>query len=321
MLQKGGQGKMIARALRWVLGALCVLLLPSLAAQSPLPVSPPTARTSAAQKTPMWEVRVKGELGAVVYLLGSVHVCRATCYPLPQNLLQRFDSARVLAVELDPRRQDMQEKIMAVASLPNNQTINELLSPADRELLAAVLSQMGVPSEAVARFQPWMLATMVTLLSAQREGYRTEQGVDLWASSRAVRQGKRIVELETIERQIAALTAGTMDENIAGLRYALNTVKNRELAPYLDQLIKAWREGNAQRLNELMDEGAPADSDWRENLMDARNREMLLKVEGFLKRKERTVVVVGAGHLAGETGLPTLLMKAGYQVRQLGPLD
>ena len=104
MLQKGGQGKMIARALRWVLGALCVLLLPSLAAQSPLPVSPPTARTSAAQKTPMWEVRVKGELGAVVYLLGSVHVCRATCYPLPQNLLQRFDSARVLAVELDPRR-------------------------------------------------------------------------------------------------------------------------------------------------------------------------------------------------------------------------
>jgi uncharacterized protein YbaP (TraB family) len=49
-------------------------------------------------------------------------------------------------------------------------------------------------------------------------------------------------------------------------------------------------------------------------LLDDRNQHWLLKIEAMLKEKHVFFVTVGAGHLTGAAGLPSLLRKAGYTV-------
>ena len=48
-----------------------------------------------------------------------------------------------------------------------------------------------------------------------------------------------------------------------------------------------------------------------------RNKNMVSKIEDFLKAKETYFVIVGAGHLIGEKGIVESLRKKGYFVEQM----
>jgi uncharacterized protein len=53
-------------------------------------------------------------------------------------------------------------------------------------------------------------------------------------------------------------------------------------------------------------------------LLNNRNIGMAAKIEPFLKSKGSPLfVAVGSAHMVGETGLPNLLKKQGFEVEQL----
>lgn len=54
-----------------------------------------------------------------------------------------------------------------------------------------------------------------------------------------------------------------------------------------------------------------------EKLIYERNRNMVSKIEEFLRTKETYFVVVGAGHLVGKKGIIEMLRGKGYPVEQL----
>ena len=54
-----------------------------------------------------------------------------------------------------------------------------------------------------------------------------------------------------------------------------------------------------------------------EMLIIRRNRNIVLKIDDYLKTKATYFVVVGAGHLLGEKGIIQLLKERGYTVEQL----
>jgi uncharacterized protein YbaP (TraB family) len=53
-----------------------------------------------------------------------------------------------------------------------------------------------------------------------------------------------------------------------------------------------------------------------QRLLVERNHNWIPRVERCLKEKSACFVVVGAAHLVGPDGLPTLLAKLGYKVTQ-----
>ncbi len=52
-------------------------------------------------------------------------------------------------------------------------------------------------------------------------------------------------------------------------------------------------------------------------VLDARNRNWIPKIEGYLRSGRICFVVVGAGHLGGPNGLLTLLKARGYRIEQI----
>jgi uncharacterized protein len=286
------------------LWSACVALLPALA--------------HADSRVSLWEVR--GDK-ATVYLYGSIHMCRASCYPLPASVLRRFDAAPTLAVELDPYRPEVQWGMQQAGVLPLGQRLTDLLGADDTAQLNRVLAELNLPPAAFATMQPWMAGTMIGLVAAQRAGLQVERGIDLWLVDRARRQGKAVAELETVERQIASLQAGGLAEQIEGLRMVMSQWRAHRLGPYFDELVRAWQAGDAKRVDALMREAGGSDERWRTALLDERNKEMSAKIADWLETGHPTFVVVGVGHLAGTGSLVELLAQRGYSVRQLHAND
>ncbi|MDP5240413.1 TraB/GumN family protein [Uliginosibacterium sp. 31-16] len=288
--------------LRWVLAACCAL-----AAGLALAAGP---------KLPLWEASKPD--GATVYLFGSIHVCNAGCFPLPEKVLRRLEASQVLVVELDPKRPEAQGKLLAAAMLPAGQRLGDLLSAADWQALVGAARELGLPAEALAPLQPWMAGMLLSVASAQQAGYEIAQGVDMALMQRAAQQGMTLEELESIEEQIAALGAGSLREQQQALRLTVDLVRGGRASSYLAAMISAWRSGNAAQVNRLLNEGLPKGSTQTRALIDERNVVMSQRIVRSMQDGRSRFVVVGMAHLVGPQGVPALLGRQGYRVRQLG---
>ena len=84
-----------------------------------------------------------------------------------------------------------------------------------------------------------------------------------------------------------------------------------------DDIMKAWRRGDAETLARIMDRESREFPAFNERLLGARNRAWIPKIEAFLASGHTYFVVAGAGHFGGSKGLLALLRAKGYQIEQL----
>src|SRR5205814_10113021 len=84
-----------------------------------------------------------------------------------------------------------------------------------------------------------------------------------------------------------------------------------------DDLMKAWRRGDAERLAVVMEQESAELPAFNDRLLGARNRSWVPKIENFIASGQTYFVIVGAGHFGGRNGLLALLRTKGYKVEQL----
>ncbi|MDB5814041.1 MAG: hypothetical protein JWN23_1158 [Rhodocyclales bacterium] len=265
---------------------------------------------------PMWEIRSTATKGAV-YLLGSIHVCRDSCLQFSESVLRRFRTSQALALELDPTRPELMSKMMEATALPAGQTLSSKLSPAQLRELQSVLTNLGLPLEMLDGMRPIMAATMISTLAAQKQGLTMQDGIDMWFLQQAQSNSKPLRELETVERQLAALTAGSEREQIASLQETLDMIDKHRFGPYLEELVRAWQGGNLPKISQLMHEGVGDSAALEAELLDKRNVEMADKLALWLSHGEQVFVVIGAAHIAGKGNVAELLGRKGFSVRQV----
>ena len=85
----------------------------------------------------------------------------------------------------------------------------------------------------------------------------------------------------------------------------------------LDQLVGAWRRGDAKGMAKLLQEGFDEYPDLYRPLTVERNRRWVPQVEQLLDDQDDYLVVVGALHLVGTDSVIDLLERKGYKVEQL----
>lgn len=264
----------------------------------------------------LWEVQ-GGR--APLWLFGSIHLCRAECLPLPAAVEARFLQAQVLAVELDPLNADM-SSVLTGGDTVEPGRLRRQLGPADWRTLDRTLAAQGIPDAVAERLTPAMATLLVSLGVADQIGLSPRYGTDLHLLLRARDGGKPVIELESMARQLEALNAGTPQEQLAALRATLRSVEDGSLRASLEELVAAWLAGDAARVGAAMRQAEASDPSmatmFRE-LFDRRNREMADSIARLADSGKPTLVVVGAGHLAGRDAIPDLLARRGYRVRQL----
>ena len=269
-----------------------------------------------AQRSFLWKVESKM---STVYILGSVHFLKKENYPLTARIEEAFQRSSALVVEanindlgkLDPQR------LLSGAFYGDDDSMDRHLSPEVVQLVKKETGDLGIPIELVNRQKPWFLAITLEALELMKSGYDPQYGIDLHFLNKA-RPEKRILELESLDDQLRLLS--NLSDRDQELFLLLTLTDLRNLGEQADRMVKAWADGEPERLESIITKSVREEPRLRpvfEKLIDERNRKMVVKIEEYLKTGESYFVVVGAGHLVGNKGIIEILKNKGYTVEQL----
>ena len=85
----------------------------------------------------------------------------------------------------------------------------------------------------------------------------------------------------------------------------------------IEQLVESWKKGDVKGIEATVLKSLGEFPEIQERFINKRNRNWLPQIIEYLQAKEKTMIIVGAGHLVGKEGLVNLLQDKGYQVDQL----
>ncbi len=283
---------------RWLSG-IAVLLL----------TAPALAAAAEAGSGTLWRVR---NGAGTVYIAGSLHQLRTDRDVLPPSYGQAYEASERLAMELDMdalRPTDLAGELVARAIDPTGRSLRASLGEQRWRLLEPRLAGLGLPLEALERFEPWAVALLLASNDFLRRGYSPASGVEGQLQARAAADHKPIDGLETPQVQFELLDGLPRNDQIGLLDLTLEELDR--VGTLLESLESAWRAGDLERLDGLLLREYRLRPDLYERLVGARNARWVPPILSFLQRPDDTLVVVGLLHLLGERGVITLLRDQG----------
>lgn len=249
-----------------------------------------------------------------VYLAGSVHALPREHSELPAQLERAYAASRSVVMEVDLDDMDPLEAVQFVTSrgtLPEGETLENVVGANGYAKVVKLAGTLDVPEMVIAKLEPWAAAMVLTQFALMKTGYDPQLGIDMQLVDRARTDGKPIDGLETVIDQLGIFDGRSVDEQTKFLLESADDAP--KLGDDLHRLIVAWRAGDLKSLEkELGKERATAPGLYDE-LLGARNRKWLPKIEALLDRDQDVLVVVGALHFVGHDGLLELLTKAGHK--------
>lgn len=263
----------------------------------------------------VWAVKSSA---ATVYFAGSCHVLRASDHPLPAEFHAAYSNSRSIVLEApldDMERPEYLAKLMIAAVYSDGTTLRQHISPATYAKVEAFCKKRNYPLEQYQLFRPWMLTMTLMMQEMARIGAEPANGVDSFFSEKAKADGKTIGSLETVDEQISFLSV--MDENMGDEQIIENITELEQINVRGPEILDAWKKGEESRIADLnLKELKNSPKLYRALFVD-RNTKWLRIIEGYLKRPENTMVIVGVAHLAGEGSVIDQLRKRGYRVVKL----
>jgi uncharacterized protein len=249
-----------------------------------------------------------------VYLAGSVHALpKEHAEFSPQlELAYRSSDAIVMEVDLDDMNPvEAVDFVTTHGTLPADQTLADVVGTAKYAEIVKVAASLDLPEMAISRLEPWAAAMVLTQFALTRSGFDPQLGIDMQITARARVDHKPIDGLETVVEQLSIFDSRSMTEQGKFLVDAAHDVP--KMHADLERLVAAWRSGDMRGLErEFTKERAEAPALYDE-LLGARNRRWLPRIEALLEADHNYLVVVGTLHFVGSDGLLELLTRAGHK--------
>jgi uncharacterized protein YbaP (TraB family) len=295
--------------LRRIAAALLLLL----AAWAPPAAAQGATETVRYAEGLFWRLEKPGRPPSHVF--GTIHM-GAPCEVYPREIVaDRARNARLVMLELVMDATTV-ARMRAVARLPGDQRLVDVVGRDTFERLAAIYGAAGVPRTHLDRLPSW--AAMNGLLLLAKPGSRA---IDAEIVELARRGGRTAVALETVDEQVAFLDSFGPAEQAAAMRYALE--HQRSLPRLINLMLQYWRvedAGAVRRIAEGRHPEVPAgDGDYRAHvarkleLSAERNRRMVERAAPELDRGG-VLMAIGALHLPGDDGVLALLASRGFTV-------
>lgn len=251
----------------------------------------------------LWKVEHQGTTS---YLLGSIHIGKNSWYPLPSYITDAFNASDKIVVELDAL--DNSAMMSKQMMLPAGQTLKNNISPQTYEKIKQYLSVNGMQVDTFSQFKPWAVATVISIIPYLKSGLDPELGIDAQLITQAKDRLMEVIELEKAQFQIDLLSKVFSDEKML-----IELLEQPE--EETQQLINFWTTGNIVKINDLMQQQMSAPQ--RELMLTSRNTAWIKKLDVLFNSKTSHFIVVGAAHLAGPEGVPTLLTQSGFKVTRI----
>ncbi len=251
---------------------------------------------------------------STVYLFGSVHMLPEGAFTIDGKLADAMKEAEMVCLEIDLGAIDeveMQRLTLARVVDPQGRDLFTLLGP-DAEKTKAAAAAAGLPLEPLAQFEPWFAGMMLSLLALQQHGFDIENGVERLVDISARAAQKSICGFETADEQLALFDELPPEQQREFLLQSIEEAAQIEADTR--RLLMAWRAGDVAAMSKLFDDDFADYPELVERLVYERNDRWAEQIAGMMDGEDDVLVVVGAGHLVGDRGLPALLEKRGFKV-------
>jgi uncharacterized protein YbaP (TraB family) len=263
----------------------------------------------------LWRIKTPAN---TVYLQGSVHFLKKENYPLPGPIEKAYADSQVLVLEIDlgvMEDPSSQQFILEKGLLPKGVTLKDKISAETYAFAKEQIETLGLPIEMFHSFKPWVTSLQLLGVKLDQMGFRQRFGVDFHFYTRAKREGKEIVGLETVEFQFGLFDSMSDSDQENMLRQTLEDMAKVEQE--IDKMVQAWATGDLQSMDALLVEEFKKYPNLYQAVFVDRNRNWISSIESFLNTDKNYLIVVGAGHLAGKDGVLALLENKGHNVEKL----
>lgn len=253
--------------------------------------------------------------GTKIYVAGSIHILREQDYPLPDEFESAFEKSDILVLEADinpEKREESRKKLFGLTMYPNNKSLSTELDKDVYKKLDSAYVKSGLSLEKMNGLKPVMAILTLTQSELFRMGV-TSEGVDSYFYENALKKGKNLLFLESIDYQMELYVK--MGESIDYVYYSLKELKYQKET--FDEIIEYWRKGSARKWLEWINIFKQDFPNFYQSLLVERNNNWIPQLENYLETPEVEFVVVGAMHLTGSDGILQKMKDKGYKVQQL----
>lgn len=262
----------------------------------------------------IWTVK---DFDSTLYLFGTVHLLPENKSWLGDDLKEVFDKSGTVFFEADSGRDGQIEASVLTQSLGLYSDGSLLTDKFDRyqtRLLEAAALSSDTPLAALQNMKPWLAAEVLTLAAAEQAGLRSDVSADEALKSRAVRQQKNLVYLDSIESQIRASADQPSFVQEVMIMDALEGYNS--LGLNLRRTADNWLVGNTAFLEQNVKKTKSRSPDLYQSLFTDRNIKWSKILTRHMEDSGTSFAAVGVGHLLGEDSLIKYLKEAGYEVKR-----
>lgn len=251
---------------------------------------------------------------ATVYLFGTVHALQKDHPWRSAKIEAAIKDSGTLWLEV-PNVDDaasMQPLILQLGMDPTH-PLSSRLTPDQQAKLTKAAAGLPGGEALLESMKPWLAGMMLSLAPVLQAGFDPNSGVELELKPEFDSAKKPVKGFETAEQQIHYF-ADMSDK--AQTDFLVSELDEADTAvDKFKDLVAAWYAGDVAKLDALNN------ADFRDKYPDLfqllvvkRNQNFTAQIQDLLKGDGVSFVAIGAGHLVGADGVPTMLEKAGFKV-------
>ncbi|MGN0537680.1 MAG: TraB/GumN family protein [Acutalibacteraceae bacterium] len=268
----------------------------------------------------LWKVTDKD--GNSMYCFGSIHATEGEI-EWPSYFETAYSECDSLAFEYDITSSlDLENAINSMQSYMymDGTTIKDHIPEKDYEQAVRILTENKMYVSTYDYFNVVFWFSLMENVCIAQSGLNVMQGVDMQLINRAKADGKTVLEVESEKEQVDMFNNFSDKLQVYLLESYLGEGKIEEQTAAIKETYEKWKKGEdlTESATEEMTEEEKALSDEYTNaLIIQRNIKMADTAERYMQSGDTVMMVVGAAHYYGESGILSLLRSKGCTVERV----
>jgi uncharacterized protein YbaP (TraB family) len=295
--------------------ALALAYCPPVQAQQAAPAANAPAAVEDADPA-LWVVK---DEDTTIYLFGTVHALKPGLSWFDEAVKTAFDKSDELVLEIvmpgPEDAQKIQQIIVAKAVNPTGPSLTEKLPADKRAAYAEMLAEAGLPANALDRLDPWFASMTVMQVMMPKIGFSPENGAEAALTAAAKSANKPIGAVETVEQQLGFFDG--MSEK-AQMDMLVGMIDERDqIQQVMDRMLTLWKQGKPDELAALIEEFSAQSPEMAKVIFTDRNARWAEWIKGRLDKPGTVFMAVGAGHLAGDDSVQSMLKPMKIEAKRI----
>jgi hypothetical protein len=258
-----------------------------------------------------WKISGNG-IDQPSYIFGYLSFFPKKRFSVPKEVKEAMKECEVLASK-NVYNQYTVNEFNKAARIPNNGWINDYLNEMElNKLRILMLLELEVKEsdyhDIYSRLQPIILVTTTTAIYLGKKIIFAEPEI----SELAKKNKLEPVGLGSIAEEIKAFEQFPIEDQVKALEYTVDEF-DAHIQDYYSLIDYYLVEQDLEKVKAETMKATNESQVFRKIYFDDRNKLWMPKIEKLIQERP-TFISIGAVHMAGESGLLSLLKKAGYKV-------